>query len=435
MFHSPHEIEYPHGPRLFFILSSLILSVFLVSLDRTILATAIPRITTSFHSLSQVGWYGSSFFLTLASFQGTWGKAYKYFPMKPSFLLAIGIFELGSLISGVAQNGVTLIVGRAIAGYGGAGVAAGAYTLIALSAPPKKRPAYTGLVGATYGVAAVVGPLLGGVFAEKVSWRWAFYVNLPIGGLAAAVILLTLKVPESVQAKDLEVSLKEKILQMDFLGSVTIMGAALCYLLALEWGGVTRAWNDRTVVGTLVGCTLLFALFGILEWYLDERALLQGRVIKKRIILVACVYGIFLGGAFFTLVYYLPIYFQAISGVSPLESGTRNLGIIVSVSVCTVLSGAMITVFGHFVPWMIVGSILATVGAGLIFTLNTGSSSAHWIGYQVLAGIGLGAGFQVPIIVAQASVDTSDISSVSAIILCRFPDNFPALIYWLTKFL
>ena len=177
MSRSSEEIEYPHGLRLFFILGSLILSVFIVSLDRTILATAIPRITSTFHSLSQVGWYGSSFFLTLASFQGAWGKAYKYFPMKPSFLLAIGIFELGSLISGVAQNSVTLIVGRAIAGCGGAGITAGAYTLIALSAPPKKRPAYTGLVGATYGLAAVVGPLLGGVFAEKVTWRWAFYIN------------------------------------------------------------------------------------------------------------------------------------------------------------------------------------------------------------------------------------------------------------------
>ena len=364
---------------------------------------------------------GSSFFLTLASFQGTWGKAYKYFPMKPSFLLAIGIFELGSLISGVAQNSVTLIVGRAIAGCGGAGIAAGAYTLVALSAPPKKRPAYTGLVGATYGVAAVVGPLLGGVFTEKVSWRWAFYVNLPIGGLAAGIVLFTLKVPESVQAKDLEVSLKEKILQMDLLGMVTIVCAALCFILALEWGGVTRAWNDGSVIGTLVGCTVLLALFGILEWHLGERAFLQGRLIRKRIIFVACVFVIFLSGAFFTLVYYLPIYFQSVSGVSPLESGTRNLGIIVSISICTILSGGMITIFGHFVPWMIVGAAIATLGAGLIFTLKIGSPSSHWIGYQVLAGIGLGAGFQIPIIVAQASVDTSDMSSVSAIILCWFP--------------
>jgi hypothetical protein len=123
---------------------------------------------------------------------------------------------------------------------------------------------------------------------------------------------------------------------------------------------------------------------------LGERAFLQRRLIRKRIILVACVFVIFLSGTFFTLVYYLSIYFQSVSGVSPSASGTRNLGIILSISVCTILSGGMITVFGQFVPWMIVGSAIATLGAGLILTLKIGSPSSHWMGYQVLAGIGLG---------------------------------------------
>lgn len=166
------EEEYPGALALTCIVIALILAMFLVALDMTIVATAIPEITDQFHSLDQVGWYGSAFFLTLASFQSTWGKGYKYFALKNTFLLSIFIFEIGSLICGVAQNSTTLIVGRAIAGVGAAGISSGVYTIIAFSAPPHQRPAYTGLLGATYAVASVVGPLLGGAFTSNVTWRW-----------------------------------------------------------------------------------------------------------------------------------------------------------------------------------------------------------------------------------------------------------------------
>ena len=163
---------YPKSFRLVAIVIALVLSIFLVSLDMTIVATAIPRITDEFHSLNDVGWYGSAFFLTLASFQSMWGKAYKYFPIKPTFLLSIFFFEVGSLICAVAKNSTTLIVGRAVAGAGGAGIASGAYTIIAFTARPQHRPAYTGILGAVYGTASIIGPLLGGVFTSDLSWRW-----------------------------------------------------------------------------------------------------------------------------------------------------------------------------------------------------------------------------------------------------------------------
>ena len=409
------DIDYPHGVRLVGIVLALVVSVFLVALDMTIVATAIPKITDQFHSLDDVGWYGSAFFLTIAAFQSTWGKVYRYFPLKISFLLSIFIFEVGSLICGVANDSTTLIVGRAIAGLGGAGIASGAYTIVAFSAPAKQRPVFTGILGATYGGASVIGPLLGGVFTQKVSWRWCFYINLPIGGFAAAVIFLTFTAP--AQAKPMEATKKEKFLQMDFIGTFTIMAAIVNYILALQWGGITKAWSDSTVIGTLVGFVLLLIVFGINEYYQGERALLMGRLLKKRLTIVACTYIIFLGGTFFIHLYYLPEYFQSVDGASPSRSGIDNIPLVVGVSIASIISGGLISTFGHYVPLMIAGSAITTIGAGLIYTLDIGTPSSHWIGYQALVGIGLGLGFQIPIIVAQASVAPEDISAVSAIVL------------------
>ena len=230
-----------------------------------------------------------------------------------------------------------------------------------------------------------------------------------------AVLVFFFQAPAA--SKPVEATWREKLLQMDPLGTFTIMAAIVCYLLALQWGGTTKAWSNSDVIGTLVGFVLFLIIFIAVEWYVDDYALMQKSLLGRRVILVHLAYIFFFGGAFFILLYYLPIYFQSVDGVSASKSGVDNLPLILGVSICTVISGGLITATGIYVPWLFLGSILATIGSGLIYTLDIGSSSSKWIGYQALAGIGIGFSFQVPIIANQASVKMSEISSVTAVTL------------------
>lgn len=381
----------------------------------TIVATAIPRITDQFKSVNQVGWYGSAFFLTLGAFQSTWGKAYKYFPLKLSFLISIFIFEVGSLICAVANNSTTLIVGRAIAGAGGAGIASGSYTIIAFSVPPARRPAFTGLIGAIFGLASVIGPLLGGVFTDNLTWRWCFYINLPIGGVAGAFVFVFFKTPKA--ARPQPATLKEKILQLDLPGSFVLMASMVCLFLALQKGGTTEPWSSGTIIAELVVFAILLIGFIAIEYFSGDRALLQGRLLKDRTIAAQCAYIFVVGGSFFLLLYYLPIYFQATRNDSAQDSGIKNLPLVLGASLFTVTSGILITITGLYIPWMILGSVISAVACGLLYTLEIDSGTGEWLGYQAMAGIGLGLIFQIPVIVGQSVVKPSDLSSTSAMIL------------------
>ncbi|KAK6218005.1 T-complex protein 1 subunit theta [Pestalotiopsis sp. IQ-011] len=392
----PKDDQYPLGSKLFFIRS--------------------PKITDEFGGLDKVSWYGSAFFMTNGGFQSAWGKAYKYAPLKPTFLASVAVFELGSLVCGAAPNPVALIIGRAIAGVGAAGLGTGVYTIIAHAVPPARRASYTGFVGMSYGAAAVLGPLVGGAFTDRVSWRWCFYINLPIGSLSALIILFLFESPAS--AAPVAAPWREKLLQMDLVGVALVMAALISYTLALQYAGQSMAWGSSTVVGLLVGSAALAVAFGWWECFQGERAMIPPRLAKKRSVGISSAFTFLFSGPYFLTIYYLPIYFQSIDNASPTMSGVYTLPLILPVTICMTLAGFFVSATGHAAPLEVLGSALATIAAGLLYTLDVDSGTGAWAGFQVLGGVAWGLCFQLPIVVGQSGADDlADLSSITAVVL------------------
>ncbi|KAM0281787.1 hypothetical protein ACHAQH_003369 [Verticillium albo-atrum] len=402
----------PKTLKFWLVMASNFVAMFLVALDRTIIATAIPRITDEFKSLGDIGWYGSAYMLTTAASQLLFGRIYKFYSPKLVYLASIVVFEIGSLLCGVAPNSPVLITGRAVAGFGSAGIFTGSMMILITIVPLHKRPMFQGVFGMVFGVAAVIGPLVGGAFAGNATWRWCFYMNLPIGGVAFAFLFLMLQAP---QKPSKSVPFVEHIIRLDPLGSFFFIPSIVALLLALQWGGSTYAWSDGRIIALFVVFALAFAAFAAVQILMPKTAQMPIRIISQRTVLSGTFFMIFLAGSMMLAVYYVPLWFQTVKSFDPVQSGIYTLPLVLSLVASSIISGLVTQRIGYYTPAMLLCPSIMAIGLGLMSTFSPGSNTPAWVGYQFLTGFGLGFGMQTVGLAVQTVLPREDISTGLAI--------------------
>ncbi|KAF2806873.1 uncharacterized protein BDZ99DRAFT_363040, partial [Mytilinidion resinicola] len=390
------------------IMFALGLAVFLAAIDITIITTALPTISEHFHSSAGYTWIGSSYLLASAASTPIWGKISDIWGRKPILLIANIVFFIGSLIAGLSINIGMLIAARAIQGIGGGGLIVLVNICISDLFSMRDRGAYFGIIGGVWAVASSLGPIVGGAFTEKVSWRWCFYINLPVDGVALIIIFLILDLHTP------RTPLWEGLKAIDWLGSLSMVGGTLMFLFGLEFGGISFPWSSATVICLLVFGVLTVALFFLIQARIAPYPIMPLPIFSARSNMAALGVCFFHAFVFISGSYYLPLYFQAVLGATPLLSGVYLLPTALALSFSSIITGLSIKKTGKYLPPIWAGFCFMTLGFGLFIDLAPGSSWAKIIIYQIIAGIGVGPNFQAPLIALQSLVAPRDIATATA---------------------
>ncbi|XP_014553264.1 hypothetical protein COCVIDRAFT_108168 [Bipolaris victoriae FI3] len=390
------------------IMFSLAVAILLVALDVTIVTTALPTISEQFKSAAGYTWIGTAYLIAQSAAAPIWGKVSDIFGRKPVLLLTNAIFFVGSLLAGVAVDMDMLIAARVIQGIGGGGLTILVNITISDLFSVRDRGAYYGMIGGVWALASSLGPVVGGLFTQKVSWRWCFYINLPLDGLAFFILFFFLDV------RTPKTPLREGLKAVDWLGSLAMVGGVIMLLLGLEFGGITHPWDSATVLCLIIFGAVVIGIFFLIEWRVAPYPLMPLDLFSKRSNLAALAVCFFHAFVFISGNYFLPLYFQAVLGATPILSGVYLLPQAVSLSILSAITGIFIKKTGQYLPMIWLGMFMMTLGFGLFIDLNVNSSWAKIIIYQIIAGIGIGPNFQSPLIALQSLVPKRDIATATA---------------------
>ena len=385
--------EQPQPQRVRLIFGALLLVLLLASLDQTIVATALPTIVGDLGGLQHLSWVVTAYLLASTISGPLYGKLGDLYGRKKLLQAAIVIFLIGSALCGISQNMSELIAFRALQGLGGGGLMVTTIAVVGDIIPPRERGRYQGFFGGVFGVSTVIGPLLGGFFVDHLSWRWIFYVNVPIGLAALGVIGVAFHARQATARA-----------KVDYLGAAVLAGALSSIVLFTSLGGTTYAWRSSEILALIVIAVVLTVAFPFVELRAAE-PILPLELFRNRVFTVTSAVGFIVGLALFGSVTYLPLFLQVVKGDSPTQSGLLLTPLMAGVLVTSILSGQLITRYGRYRPFPIAGTAIATVGLYLLSRLSV--TTPTWVTalYMLVVGLGLGMVMQVLVLAAQNAVD------------------------------
>ncbi|KAK6460671.1 multidrug-resistance transporte [Scheffersomyces coipomensis] len=408
------EDQYLTGPKLILCFISVFLCMFLAALDQTIVVTILSTVGNKFDSFSKVGWLSSGFMLTSAVFIQVYGKLSIMIGRKYTMLIAVLIFEAGSLMCGLSNNMNTLIGGRVLGGIGAAGIQTLSLVIITEILPIQKRPLGIAVISLVFAVASIVGPLIGGALTTRVSWRWCFFINLPIGGIAAVFLWFAFNppVPKS--------NLIEELKKYDYFGTFLMISGFVVFLLALTFGGVNYPWGSAPVILCFVLGGVTIIAFVIWNIYFSKNKLFPNEITKVPQIIAAVISIGTMFAYFMGIIIFAALYFQVIHDASAMGSGLHILPLLISFVLTSVISSVIIQKTRYVKPITIFSGILGPIGAGLVCLLKVDSSFAAQVGLLIVSGIALGSQMQSAVISAQIMAPKTPGSTIMVTSLIGF---------------
>ncbi|MEU6671486.1 MDR family MFS transporter [Streptomyces sp. NPDC046727] len=378
-------------------IGALLLGLLLAALDQTIVSTALPTIVSDLGGLEHLSWVVTAYLLASTAATPLWGKLGDQYGRKRLFQIAVVIFLVGSALCGMAQNMGELIGFRALQGLGGGGLMVLSMAIVGDIVPPRERGRYQGLFGAVFGATSVLGPLLGGVLTEHLSWRWVFYVNLPVGVVALAVIAVALRIPRRAAHH-----------VIDYLGTFLIAAVATCLVLVASLGGTTWAWDSAQIIGLAVLGVVLAVAFVAVERRAAE-PVLPLTLFRIRTFTLAAVISFIVGFAMFGAMTYLPTFLQVVHGISPTLSGVHMLPMVAGLLLSSTASGQIVSRTGRWKVFPVTGTLVTAIGLLLLHRLDEHSSTAMMSVSFFVFGLGLGLVMQVLVLIVQNAVSYEEL--------------------------